>query len=199
MGGARTPHVKASWVPGTLYAVDGGEGWVYYGQVSAPKGNIGFLRHRTSDVEKRSETVLMHPLMSRICIAWPSLGRALRAGRWHLLGRAPLHPDFAKPYGVALCPAGTNNVQAWLYEDRPGEPGTVARTWHARIDDPEIQNFEVMSVWDAEHHIAGRLKADFGEEEADWHVTGPVWRHRKVRLEYARRFPDQPGHQLPTD
>ena len=112
---------------------------------------------------------------------------------------APLCTRFASPYGVALCPADTNNVQAWIYEDRAGQPGTILRTWHTRIDDPEIQNFEVMSVWDAEHHLPGRLKADFGEEEADWHVTGPVWRHRKVKLEYARRFPDQPGHQLPAD
>jgi hypothetical protein len=199
VGRARAPQARASWEPGTLYAINGVEGWFYYGQVSAQKGAIGFLRYRTLDIESRPEIVLQYPLISRIGIAWPSLGRALRAGRWHFLGRAPLHPDLANPYGIALCPVGTNNVQIWVYQDRPGQPATIVRTWHTRIDDPEIQNFEVASAWDAEHHIPQRLKADFGAEEGDWHVTGPVWRHRKVKLEYARRFPDQPWHQLPTD
>jgi hypothetical protein len=198
MGRARAPQAKASRAPGTLYAINGGEGWFYYGQDSA-QGDIGFLRHRTSDIERRPEIVLPYPLMSRVCIEWPSLERALRTGRWHFLGGAPVHPDLAKPYGVVLCPVGTNNVQVWVYQDRPGQPATIVRTWHTRIDDPEIQNFEVASAWDAEHHIPQRLKADFGEEEADWHVSGPVWRHRDVKLEYARRFPDQPWHQLPTD
>jgi hypothetical protein len=199
MGRARSPQAKASWGPGTLYAINGGEGWFYYAQVSAQKGDIGFLRHRTSEIESRPEIVLHNPLMSRVCIAWPSLGRAVRAGLWHFLGSAALHPDLAKPYGVALCPVGTNNVQAWVYQDLPGQPAAIVRTWHTRIDDPEIQNFEVASVWDAEQHIAQRLKADFAAEKADWHVAGPVWRHREVKLESARRFPDQPWHQLPTD
>jgi CspA family cold shock protein len=29
--------------------------------------------------------------------------------------------------------------------------------------------------------------------------TGPVWRHRKVKRQFAERLPDQPGHHLPTD
>jgi len=199
MSRARASQAKAAWEPGALYAINGGEGWFYYGQVAARKGDIAFLRHRTSEVETRPQGALYYPLMSRVCMARPSLERALRSGQWHFLGRAQLHPDLAKPYAVALCPVDTNNVQHLLYQDLPGQPATILKTWHARIDDPEIQNFEVASIWDAEHHIPQRLKADFGAEEADWHITGPVWRHRKVKLEYARRFPDQPWHQLPTD
>src|SRR5262245_6946755 len=107
MSRARAPQAKAAWEPGALYAIDGGEGWLYYGQVAARKGDIAFLRHRTSEVETRPQRALYYPLMSRVCVAWPSLGRALRSGQWHSLGRAQLHPDLAKPYGVALCPVGT--------------------------------------------------------------------------------------------
>jgi hypothetical protein len=178
--------------------MEGGEGWIYYGQVSANKGCIGFFRHRTPSIEQ-PETVLTFPLMSRVGIAWPSLGRALRAGRWQLLKQVQLHEDFAKPYGVAQCPIGTNKVRVWVHADLPGQPAAILKTWDTRIDDPEIQDFEVISAWDAEYHIPARLKADYGAEEADWHVTGPVWRHRKVRLESAKRFPDQPWHRLPTD
>jgi hypothetical protein len=94
---------------------------------------------------------------------------------------------------ASLCSVGNNNVQVWVYQDRPREAATIVRTWHTRSDDPEIQNFEVASAWDAEHHIPQRLKADFEEEEADWHVSGRVWRHREVKLEYASAFRITPG------
>ena len=71
--------------------------------------------------------------------------------------------------------------------------------YETRVDDPDIQNFEVMGAWDAEEHIPARLTADFGLEEAEWHVGGPVWRERKVKEELARRFPEQPWHRLPDD
>ena len=38
-----------------------------------------------------------------------------------------------------------------------------------------------MAGWDAEYHIPSRLTADFGEEEAEWHIGGPIWGERKVR------------------
>ena len=154
MGSART-QAKASWIPGTLYAVDGGEGWIYYGQVSASKGNIGFLRHRTRDLDTRPE-IPAYPLMSRICIAWPSLGRAL-AGQAVALAqpcRAAFRDSPART--ASLCARLIRiTCRRGMTEDRAGQPGTILRTWHTRIDDPEIQNFEVMSVWDAEHHLPG--------------------------------------------
>jgi hypothetical protein len=189
---------KASWVPGTLYAIDGGERWLYYGQVAPDKYTIGFVRFRSSDLVDASE-VLVHPLMCRVAVMRPSLGAALRAGRWKPLGKHQQHPDFFKPWGLVQCPVGTNHVRAEVRQDSPKRPSALIREWHTRNDDPEIQTFEVMAAWDAVHHLPARLKADYGQEVADWHVGGPLWRHRQVLQEFARRFPGQPGHQLPTD
>jgi len=194
---APIPNARASWHPGTLYCVDA-EGWVYYGQVSAVRGSVGFLRYRTKRVDV-PRVLAAHPLMNRIGINWASLGRALRAGRWQLLDRFELHPGFAKPYGLVQCPVNTNNVAVWLYQDHPGRPSMLIKKWQTRINDSEIQDFEVIASWDAEYHVPGRLKADFGQEEADWNIIGPVWRYRKVQIERARRFPDKPWHRLPTD
>lgn len=55
-----------------------------------------------------------------------------------------------------------------------------------------------MAVWDAEHHIPGRLTADFGFEPSEWHIGGPISRERKIKEEMARRYPDAPWHQLPA-
>ena len=116
-----------------------------------------------------------------------------------MLDRFPVHPDFAKPYGVVQCPVFTNKVVVWLYQDQPDCPSVLLKQWRTRIDDPEIQDFEVIAAWDAEYHVPRRLKADFAPEDADWDTIGPVWRYRKVRIERARRFPDKPHLQLPGD
>jgi hypothetical protein len=67
-----------------------------------------------------------------------------------------------------------------------------------RVEDPVIQDMELMAVWDAVEHIPARLTADFGAEQADWHVGGPIWRQRRVKEEMAARF-DERWHQLPSD
>lgn len=195
---APDPKAKASSKPGTVYAVDGGEGWIYYGQVSAQKQEMGFLRYRTEELGL-PEPLAAYPLMNRIILYDGSAGRALRSGRWKVLGRFDLHPDFGKSYALVQCPVGTNIVRVFLYQGAPDSPPQLTREWETRIDDPEIQNYEVMAVWDAEHHIPARLKADYGQEEADWSTIGPVWRYRKMKVEASRRFPGAPGHQLPTD
>jgi hypothetical protein len=66
------------------------------------------------------------------------------------------------------------------------------------VEDPVIQDMELMAVWDAVEHIPARLTADFGAEQADWHVGGPIWRQRRVKEEMAARF-DERWHQLPSD
>lgn len=40
--------------------------------------------------------------------------------------------------------------------------------------------------------------ADYGAEEAEWHVGGPIWRERRIKEEMAERF-DQHWNRLPTD
>lgn len=76
-----------------------------------------------------------------------------------------------------------------------------ARKWLSRRGGrhrcwPSI-DYTSVALWDAENHIGARLAANFGEEEAPWHIGGPVWRERRVKEESARRFPDAPWHQLP--
>ena len=62
MGRARAPQAKKSRKPGTLYAINGVEGWFYYRQVSEQNWAIRFLRYRTLDIESRPEIVLQYPL-----------------------------------------------------------------------------------------------------------------------------------------
>ena len=74
-----------------------------------------------------------------------------------------------------------------------------------RVDDPSVQALEVIAAWDAIHHVPGRLVVDFAPDEASetvvnaWSIRGPVWRERRVKEEFARRFPENRSHALPAD
>lgn len=70
--------------------------------------------------------------------------------------------------------------------------------YDTRVEHPTIQNMELMAVWDAAVHIPARLTADYGAEEAEWHVGGPIWRERRSKEEMAERL-DQSWRQLPAD
>lgn len=74
--------------------------------------------------------------------------------------------------------------------------GQACRT--TSVDDPAIQELEIIAAWDAVSHVPKRLTADFGAEPPTWHIGGPVWRQRLVKEAYAERFPDQPSHRLPA-
>ena len=182
------PKAQADLKSGTLYALVGEGGWIYYGQVT-PGKSIGFFRRRDRDVAG-NETITASPLMAIIAVGYPSITRALRAGLWMKLGRFAVHQDLLTPPQIVQWPTDTLEVTVW---DDSGQ------SFVTRVDDPRIQNFEQMAVWDAVQHIPTRLTADFGEEEPEWHVGGPIWRERKVKEEMARRFPDAPWHQLPAD
>ncbi|MEP2736398.1 MAG: hypothetical protein ABJP34_08870 [Erythrobacter sp.] len=181
------PSSRADLKPGTLYAVTGEGKWIYYGQVATDK-RIGFFRLRNQQLAKPPYDLSI-PLMSVVSVAYPSITRALRAGTWLKLGRYDLADDLRKAWPVIQWPVGTLVVSV--------SDGT--QRYDTRVEDPVIQNLEVIAVWDAEDHIPERLTADFGQEVAAWHVGGPVWRQRKVKEQYARRFPDIPWHQLPND
>lgn len=179
---------RADLTAGMLYAIAGSEGWLYYGQVT-PEKRVGFFRRRDRKLSKASD-VLAAPVMSVITVGYPSITRALRSGRWKKLGRFPVVSELVAPRPSVQWPAGTLDVSVWLGD----------RSDHdTRVDDPAIQNMELMAIWDAEEHIPARLIADFGAEKAEWHVGGPIWRERRVKEEMAARSADQPGHQLPPD
>lgn len=181
------PSAKADLRPGTLYAVAGEQGWIYYGQ-AMPDRRIGFFRRR-DEALAQPETILVAPVMAQVGVGEPSIGRALRAGLWKRLGRFSLHPALDRPAPLVQWSIGTLIVG--VLDD--------GREYDMRVDDLAIQNFEVISAWDAEHHLPARLTADYGAEPAAWHVGGPVWRERRVREEYARRFPDIAWHALPPE
>lgn len=82
------PTARADMTVGTLYAVAGDAGWVYYGQVT-PEKKIGFFRRRDREPVDPS-IVLDTPVMSVVSVAYPSITSAIRAGRWKRLGRFPI-------------------------------------------------------------------------------------------------------------
>ena len=181
------PSSRADLKSGTLYAVCGEAQWIYYGQVSTDK-RVGFFHRRDRNVASPTD-ILSTPLMTVIGVGYPSITRALRSGTWSKIGRFEVNSALKEPWPVVQWPAGTLVV---------GVSGRHA-DYDTRVEDPAIQNMEVIASWDAEHHIPARLTADFGDEEGLWHIGGPVWRERRVKEEYARRFPDAPRHQLPPD
>lgn len=182
------PKARADLKAGTLYALIGEGGWVYYAQVT-PDKSVGFFRRRDCEPAEVQD-ILSTPIMAVVVVAYPSITRALRAGKWTKLGRYELVDALRGPRQVVQWPGGTLNVTVWE---------GVEATHKTRVEDPSIQDLERMAVWDAEFHIPARLTADFGVEEPEWHVGGPIWRERKIREEMAKRWPDQQWHQLPPD
>ena len=157
------PTARADMTAGALYAVAGDADWVYYGQVT-PEKKIGFFRKRDRDRDLADPAIVLDaPVMSVVSVAYPSITRAIRAGRWKKLGRFPIVQALIDPRPSVQWPVGTLTVTVWL-GDEPNHD--------TRVDDPDIQDMELMAVWDAEHHIPGRLVADFHAEEAEWHVGG---------------------------
>jgi hypothetical protein len=173
---------------GTLYALVGDGDWVFYGQVTSEK-KVGFFRRRDREAVA-PEVVLTAPIMAVVSVAYPSITRALRVGLWKKLGRFPLADELGAPCPSVQWPVGTLVVTVWV-GDGPDHD--------TRVEDPAIQSMELMAVWDAVEHIPARLTADFGEEEAEWHVGGPIWRERWIKEEMASRFINQPWHKLPAD
>ncbi|MBY0583148.1 MAG: hypothetical protein K2P68_09570 [Sphingomonas sp.] len=182
------PTARADLAAGTLYAVTGESAWVYYGQVT-PEKNVGFFRRRDRQ-PSGANVVLAAPVMAVISVGCPSITRALRTGLWKKLGRFPVVEELMAPRPSVHWPIGSLTVTVWV-GDGPN--------YDSRVEDPSIQDMELMAVWDAAEHIPARLTADFGAEEAKWHIGGPIWRERRIREEMAARFTDQPWHELPVD
>jgi hypothetical protein len=79
------PTSRADMTAGALYAITGEADWIYYGQVT-PEKKVGFFRQRDRDLADPA-TVLEAPIMSVVTVAYRSITRAIRAGRWKKLGR----------------------------------------------------------------------------------------------------------------
>lgn len=174
-------------VGGMLYAVSGEDGWVYYGQITSER-LVGFFRFRSKGVVEVDE-VLASPVMAVILVGVPSITSALRGGSWKKLGRFEIVSALVEPRPWVQWPVGTLTVTVWSGESH----------WETQVDDPAIQSMEILAGWDAQFHIPSRLTADFGEEDAPWHVGGPIRRERLIKQELAARFPDEPWHRLPDN
>ena len=191
---APDPNARSDLKAGTLYAIWGIGNWIHYGQVAADK-SVGFSARRDRDIAFAPD-VLSSPIMSRVMVAFPSIGRALRAGAWKKLGKYPLHRELGGDRPVVQWPVGTLEVTVWTGR---------AQSLITRVEDPSIQDLEVIAAWDAIAHIPDRLLMDHAPNEASstvknaWSIGGPVWRQRRVKEELARRFPDNPTHRLPAD
>jgi len=190
---AEDPKARADVKAGTLYATWGLADWIYYGQVAADK-SIAFYFRRDRDIAAAGD-VLISPVMSRIGVNRDSVGRALRSGAWKKLGRYPLRDGLDSVRPTVQWPVGTLDVTVWI--------GPV-RSRLTRVEDPAIQNMEIIASWDAVYHVPIRLAVDYAPDEATrtvanaWSVGGPIWRERRVKEEFARRS-DKPWHQLPAD
>jgi hypothetical protein len=136
------------------------------------------------------DEVLATPVMMVTSVAYPSITRAVRTGKWEKLGRFPVMAKLVASQPSVQWPVGTLTVTVWR-GDGPDHD--------TRVEDPAIQNMELMAVWDAAEHIPARLTAEFGAEEAEWHVGGPIWRERRIKKEMATRFTGQSWHKLPYD
>lgn len=187
------PKARGDLKAGVVYAIAAPDGSIFYGQV-CPDKSVAFFERRDQNLAD-AQTACVGPILSRFVVFHYSIGEALRGGVWRKLGRAALQPELETDRYVVQWPVGTLTVSVW-FGDR------IVRT--TRIEDPAIQAFEIMSVWDAAFHVPLRLLVDCSPSEAEnesstaWSVGGPVWRERRVREEYARRFPGR-AHALPAD
>ena len=155
--------IEERFAAGILYAVDGGEGWVYYAQV-APTRDFGFFHFR-SRTTSDSTAALTRALMCRVGVDCRSVGEALRAGKWLKLDKTELHPELKLPNIYVQWPIGTHKVTVWTVKAIETSRRRSVVTYQTAIDDPAIQDFDVGASWHAVHHIPERLKADFGADQ----------------------------------
>jgi hypothetical protein len=187
------PKARSDFKAGTLYAIWGMADWIYYGQVAVDK-SVAFFFRRDRKIAPSAD-VLASPIMSRMGIVYTSVGQALRSGAWKRLGKYPLRDELGSAQSVVQCPVGTLDVTVWI--------GRV-QSRLTRVEDPSIQNLEIIAAWDAVYHVPARLAVDYAPDEAIdtvanvWSIGGPIWRERRVKEELARRF-GKPGHELPAD
>jgi len=183
-----SPKARANLRAGSVYAIDGGDSHVYFGQIALDK-TVGFFKYRSTNISN-IEKVLERPLMSRFGVNYQSIGLALRAGNWLNLGKFHLNVELSTIPFVVQWPFGTLEVTIWRGNEEVGK---------TKIHDPKIQNYEVISSYDAVEHVAERLRGDFEGGNDAWQSGGPVWRMRLKKEKLAERFPSQPGHALPED
>ncbi len=181
------PRARAELKPGALYAINGGDSFIYYGQMAQNK-QIGFFRFRSQVV--LADEALASEIMSRFGVSYQSIGVALRNGDWLSLGRRELRRELVEEPVLVQWPVGTLEVTLW-------QGDAIVGTTQAH--DPAIQNLEVIAAYDATSHVPGRLRLDFLQSPDAWSAGGTVWRERRIKEDLAARFPEAPWHQIPPN
>lgn len=178
---------RASLKQGALYAIDGGDGFIYYGQVT-PEKRIGFFRAKSEVVS--IPAALSADVMSCFLVGYPSIGRAVRSGKWLSLGTHPIHSALRDQASTVQWPVGTLEVTIW-------KGGVAIGT--TQVHDPNIQDLELIAVYDAEFHVPKRLRVEYNDSRDAWSVGGSIRRERLKKQALAKNFPDSPWHQLPKE
>jgi hypothetical protein len=166
----KNPNARADFKAGTLYAIWGLADWIYYGQVAVDKSVAFFFRRDRTIVA--SADVLVSPIMSRMGVDFASVGRALRSGAWKKLGKYPLRDELGNVRSVVQWPVGTLDVTVWI-----GQVQSRA----TRVEDPSIQDLEIIADWDAVYHVPARLAVDYAPDEAVHTVAG-AWAIGRTNL-----------------
>jgi len=128
--------------------------------------------------------------MSRFGVLRPSVGAALRAGKWLYLGQQELRPELLEEPVVAQWPVGMLEVTLWKGNSVVGK---------TKVHDPAIQDLEIIAAYDAIYHVPNRLQADFTQHENAWAAGGSIRRERLKKQDLAARFPEAQWHQLLPD
>lgn len=184
---ATLSSARADLKPGAMYAIDGGDSFIYYGQV-APNAQIGFFKLRSRAVSVTE--ALASKFMSRFGVAQPSIAKAVRTGKWLSLGRHAIRPELLEEPLLVQWPVGTLEVTLW-------RGGSIVGT--TQVHDPSIQHLEIIAAYDAVRHVPERLRADFDQPDDAWRVGGSIRRERLKKQDLAARFPEQPWHRLPAE
>jgi hypothetical protein len=166
---APDPKARRSLRPGTVYAISGQEGWIYWAQVKSEL-EVGFFGYRSRELADTAKA-LEYEVILELTVGHPSIGRALRSGVWKKLGIFPIGQSLAV------------NRPRIHWSDADRDMGhtqvnvidlTKNETSVTTADDPAIQDLELAAAWDAEHHVPERLAVVFGDKEPAPYALGNV-------------------------
>lgn len=163
------PKARGSLRPGTVYAISGQEGWIYWAQVKSEL-EVGFFGYRSRELGDTGEA-LASEVVLELTVSHPSIGRALRSGAWKKLGTFPIGQSLAinRPrVHWSDVDLEMGHTQVNVLDLTKNESSVTS------ADDPAIQHLELAAAWDAEYHVPERLAVVFGDKQPAPYALGNV-------------------------